>query len=151
MPVNTEWVPIDPVTQMEVKEPPYLLVLVNESHGAISVESFESRSDMVVKLRRLIDKGYRAFVFQGRRLGISKGPHRFLLDGDEQIPLFEIKMVVEEDDTGSLDNTDEAEQDPTYRAITRKGLDVPVKLDGPAIPQTPFPTPPADESDNSDD
>lgn len=124
----------DPVPPVEPTPPPppppppvYNLVVVHEESGNIGVEVFtgeHGRSDLVGRLRKLVQQGgRRVFVFEGRRLGISKPPYRYLIDGKEQIPLFEIKLDVEEDETGSLDNAPEMEQDPVYRAITRKGLD----------------------------
>lgn len=105
-------------------EAPYWAVIVNEGAGTITTEEFASRPDLVGRLRRLLGRqGYRAHVFQGRRLGISRGPHRFLMDGKDQIPLFEIRPAEEEDETGSLDDSGQGDQDPVYRAITRKGID----------------------------
>ena len=101
---------------------PYWAVIANESSGHISVESFDSRSDMVGRFRVLVHRGgYRVFVFQGRRLQISKPPHRFLLDGPDQIPLFEIKVIAEEDESGELDSRVEDGTDEVYRAILAGG------------------------------
>ena len=102
---------------------PYWVVLLNESSGQATAEDYPQRSELVARLRKLAGRGYRAFVFQGRRLKISKPPYRYLIDGTVQIPLFEVKLVADEDESGSLDNPPEGEQDPVYRSITLKALE----------------------------
>ncbi len=145
-------VPPAPVPQPPAPSQKYWLVIVHETEGSILIEDYESRSDLVLRLRRLVGKGYRVFVFRGDRLAITRPPFRHLVDGDDRIPLFEIAPNFDNDDTGSLDEPNEPEQDQVYRAITRKGLDEIAKTVAPPplqpLPSFEQPAPPAVDDDD---
>ena len=63
--------------------------MVREGHEWPELHAFPSLDDLVAFLKNVKSLlAIRAYIFRGRRLRISKGPYRYLLDGNEKpIPL----------------------------------------------------------------
>lgn len=74
-----------------------------QTDGSYSTESFETLSELVTRIKSLVDKDVSVFAFAGERLKISKPPMRHLLvPGQEPVPLFDVVSDFEEDETGYL-------------------------------------------------
>src|SRR5690242_12733746 len=95
------------------KGPLFHVVLAREDEWP-QVKSFASREELVAYLGRLKKHGpTRAYLFCGRRLFISKGPHRCLLDGDEApLPLYETKVCRVADPDDYLEDASAEDLDP---------------------------------------
>jgi hypothetical protein len=110
----------DPMTEKETAvdveaTPLFHVVLAWDGEWPV-VKSFSTRTEFVAYLKRVQNRPTRAFVFCGRRLLISKGPYRCLLDGEEApIPLFEVRVCGEADPEDYLWD-DPVEVDPDYAA-----------------------------------
>jgi hypothetical protein len=77
----------------------FYLVLVREDADWPELHTFSTRDALVAFLKD-VKSGcrVRAYIFRGRRLLLSKGPHRCLLDGQEPpIPLFGTKVCRQPD------------------------------------------------------
>lgn len=87
----------------EMSSMTYFLLTVIDGEGA-RVVSHSSREDLVSALREMIDSGIKAqaYLFYGSRLNVSRGQFKYLLDGDERIPLFDDSESSQIDETGTL-------------------------------------------------
>jgi hypothetical protein len=90
-----------PAESAEVPGLYYAVVL--RADGELGVETFETRDELVTRLKELIDRDVTVFSFAGRQLKVSKPPFRHLLTPWGNLPLFDIpKDNFEPDDTGYL-------------------------------------------------
>ncbi|NBT75195.1 hypothetical protein EBZ80_18575 [bacterium] len=77
--------------------------VVLRADGELGVESFDTRDELVARIKALVDHDVTVFSFAGIRLNISKPPFRHLLTPWGNLPLFDIpKESLEPDDTGYL-------------------------------------------------
>ena len=58
-------------------------------------------------------------IFYGRRLFLSKGPYRCLLDGADRIPLFDVNVCYEPDPDDYLLDDPVKGPDPDYLAFSK--------------------------------
>lgn len=78
-------------------------VVILNTDGDITVESFTNVQDLAIRLKALIDRDVSVFPFVGQRLFISKPPMRYLMTPDGNVPLFDINAAqLEPDDNGYL-------------------------------------------------
>ena len=76
---------------------PQYHVVILSSEGDIDKQSFNTRDELVAKLKSLINLDVSVVCFRGSFLPISKPPLRYLMDSGENIPLWEPPEEIEED------------------------------------------------------
>jgi hypothetical protein len=109
-------------TSVDPKATPlFHLVIVGEDGDWPEVHKFLSRDKLVAFLKAVKPSfPTRAYIFCGRRLFISKGPYRCLLDGKEDpIALFDVKVCREPDPDDFLWDDPVEEPDPGYVAFLK--------------------------------
>lgn len=96
--------PVEPAEELSPPEEkkPNFHAAVLDSDGVFRVESFASVSELVQRLKQLIDTDVSVACFSGERLAISKPPFRYLLTPEENIALYDVPEEPEPDDTGYL-------------------------------------------------
>lgn len=80
-------------------------LLLEEDAEPMCVQEFPTKEALVVGLRNLLEKpkpGMRVLIFQGTQLFLSKGPYRYLVAGEEKVPLFILPTETEIDTSGYL-------------------------------------------------
>jgi hypothetical protein len=91
--MTAERPPVDPKAT-----PLFHLVMVSEGGDWPEVHDFLTRDELVAFLKGVKRSlPTRAYIFCGRRLLLSKGPYRCLLDDVDRIPLFDVKVCYEPD------------------------------------------------------
>jgi hypothetical protein len=115
--MTAESTPVDP--------DPFHLLTVREGNEWPEINAFPTLGDLVAFLKKVRSPlAIRAYLFRGRRLRISKGPYRYLLDGQEKpIPLFDVVVCDEPDPDDYLWEEPEAEPPPGFEDFIREMSD----------------------------
>ena len=77
-------------------------VVVLDSSGAFSAESFQTEEELVARLKALINTDVSVSCFYGDRLPVSKAPYRHLILHDHSVALYDVPSTLEADDSGYL-------------------------------------------------
>lgn len=82
--------------------PPVWHVVILDTYGTFSTETFETADQLAARLKDLVDHDVSVSCFYGARIQISKPPLRYLMTPQGNIPLFAEQPEIEPDDTGYL-------------------------------------------------
>lgn len=86
----------------EDNKPELFHVVILQSDGTFSTETFETVDALAERLKALINRDVSVACYRGVRLNISKPPARYLMTPEGNIPLFDTTPVIEPDDSGYL-------------------------------------------------
>lgn len=90
--------------------------LITDNGDGLAIEKFGSAFELADAIRNL-PEGVNGFPLHGRRLYVTGGSWRYLVDGDKNYPLFDAPAMGKIDTSSTLGRKVEAVEEVNYKAL----------------------------------